>query len=452
MASLNTGRNNGPTGKENLRRSGGNGARCSMGKWNQDRVTRWLTALVMLAVLPMPVATRRAGAQSATKAAPYDSIATDGENYAGPGRGSAWDETGSTVTVGLLAPMHGPEMAEGEALVAAANMALKDSTQRRLPSGRHIELAIGDESGPAWGHVSDVILQLIQRQNVVALITSADGPDTHVSEQVGNRIGVPILTLSNDATTTQIDIPWIFRLGPSDAVQAQTIAANIYQARGLKKVMVIAAEDHDGRGGVAAMRQAAIAMGADLPEELVLDPQKPDFRSMVTRIQADSPQAIVLWTHPDVPQTLLPMLRAARVSATVYLSQQAAQAGSGLSLMSIGDKGESAANSLTAWTLAAGGEDTAARKSFATRYRQQTGRPPSATAAEAYDAVCLTVRALRATGPNRARVRDHLARTRESSGASGNIRFDREGNNATQIHVVALRQEPPSTAIGGGAE
>jgi branched-chain amino acid transport system substrate-binding protein len=423
-----------------------------MGKWSQDRVTRLLTATVTLVMLLVPAATRRAAAQSNTKPAPYDSIATDGEKYAGPARGSAWDETGSTVYIGLLAPMHGPEMAEGEALVAAANMALKDSMQRPLPGGRHVELAIGDESGPAWGHVSDVILQLVLRQNVVALITSTDGTDTHVSEQVGNRIGVPVLTLSNDATTTQIDIPWIFRLGPSDTVQAQAIAANIYQERGLKKVMVISEGDHDGRGGVAAMRQAASSFSAPVPEELVLDPQKPDFSSLVTRIQADSPQAIVVWTRTDAAHSLLPMLHAADVSPEVYLSQQAAQAGSGLAMAPSVVKGESAANSTPAWTIASRGPYTSAQKSFANRYFQQTGRQPSAAAAEAYDSVCLTVRALRAAGPNRARMRDQLARTRDYSGASGTISFDREGNNTTQMDLVALHAEQPSTAIGGSAE
>ena len=423
-----------------------------MGKWSQNRVATLLIAKVMLVVLLVPVATRRAMAQSRAKAAPYDSIATDVENYAGPGRGSAWDETGSTVYLGLLAPMHGPEVAEGEALVAAARMALKDSTQHPLPGGRHVELAIGDESGPAWGHVSDVILQLVLRQNVVALITSTDGTDTHVSEQVGNRIGVPILTLSNDATTTQIDIPWIFRVGPSDLQQAQSIAQNIYRKRGLKQVMVIFAEVHDGRGGAAAMRQAALSMGTAMPEELALDPLRADLSSVVRRIQAGSPQAIVLWTRADVAQRLSPMLPAADVSIPVYFSQQAAQAGSPLTLTSTVAKRESAADSLSAWTIAARAEDTAARESFAARYLQQTGRPPSAAAAEAYDAVCLTVRALRAAGPNRARMRDQLAQTRDYSGASGTISFDREGNNTTQVHLVALRPEQPSTETGGSAE
>ena len=121
-------------------------------------------------------------------------------------------------------------------------------------------------------------------------------------------------------------------------------------------------------------------------------------------------------------------------------------------LTSAGDKRESAADSLYAWTLAARAENTAAGKSFATRYLQQTGRPPSAAAAEAYDAVCLTVRALRAAGPNRARVRDQLARTRGYSGASGIISFDRDGNNTTQVHLVALRLQPQVTERGSNAE
>ncbi len=422
-----------------------------MERWSQDRRAGLLIAMVMLGVWSVTAATPQAAAQSKTTAAPYDSIAVDGENYAGPTRGAAWDETGSTVYIGLLAPMHGPEAAEGKALVVAANMALKDSTQRPLPGGRRVELAIGDESGPAWGHVSDVILQLVLQKNVVALITSADGTDTHVSEQVGNRIGVPVLTLSSDATTTQIDIPWIFRLGPSDTTQTQAIAANIYREVGMKRVIVISEDDHDGRSGAAAMRQAAIAMGAAVLEDLVVDSLRPEFSSVVKRVQADSPQAIVLWTRADVAQRLLPMLRAAGISVPVYFSQQAAQAGSGLTLTSTSITPERS-SAMAAWTVASREQYTGAQKSFATRYLQRTGRQPSTAAAEAYDAVCLTARALLATGPNRARIRDQLAHTRNYSGTSGTITFDHEGNNITPIHLVALRLVPPSAEETGGAE
>ncbi len=423
-----------------------------MGKLNPTRFATLLPRLMMLAFLTASVALPRAVAQRKTAGVPYDSIATDGENYAGPARGSEWSQTRSTITIGLLAPMHGPERADGEALVAAANMALKDSTKRPLAGGRHIELVIGDQSGPAWGHVSDEILQMVLQKNVLAIITSTDGTTTHVSEQVGNRIGVPILTLSSDATTTQIDIPWIFRIGPSDAEQAQAIAANIYRERGLKNVLVISENDHDGRVGAAAMRQAAASLGVPIPEELVLDSQHPDFSSVTTRFRNDPAQAIVLWTRSDVAQRLLALLRANDIHIPFYLSQQAAQSASGLTLAAAADEEERVAAPPAAWTIAGQEEATAMRKSFVARYLQQTGRTPSDTAAEAYDAVCLTVRALRAAGPNRARVRDHLAQTGEYSGASGMISFDREGDNASQVDMVALRPESDSTRMGGMAK
>lgn len=426
-----------------------NGIDPSMSNRNHSRAAIIRTSIAVLAVfLLQPAGTPCASAQSIKNAAvPYDSIAIDGETYVGPARQSSWDQTGTMLYIGLLAPLHGPEMADGEALVAAARMALRDATRHPLSNGRRIRLAIGDESGPSWGHVSDVILHLVLQRDVMALITSANGTDAHVSEQVGNRIGVPILTLSTDATTTQIDIPWIFRLGPSDTMQAQIIAHNLYRERGLKSVLLISDADHDGRGGSEAMHQAAQSLAAPAPDDNVLDPLHPDFASLLARIHLNPPQAIVLWTRSDIAAILLSSLQHADIHAPVYLSQQAAQAGSGFAFSPLAGQVTDDPQSVIA-----DGSDAAARASFVSRYRQQTGRPPSAAAAEAYDAVCITVRALRAAGPNRARVRDQLAKVRDFRGASGAIRFDRQGNNPTQIHLVALAQEKLSAVSGDSSK
>jgi hypothetical protein len=56
------------------------------------------------------------------------------------------------------------------------------------------------------------------------LITSANGGIAHQAEQVSNRLGVPILTLASDATTTEVKMPWLYRLGPSDVDQARMFA------------------------------------------------------------------------------------------------------------------------------------------------------------------------------------------------------------------------------------
>jgi branched-chain amino acid transport system substrate-binding protein len=78
-------------------------------------------------------------------------------------------------------------------------------------------------------------------------------------------------------------------------------------------------------------------------------------------------------------------------------------------------------------------------KSFAQRYELAMGAPPSPVAAEAYDAVCLVVDALRAAGANRARVRDRLATVENFSGASGIISFDNQGNNRSTLRLVRIQ-------------
>jgi len=248
-----------------------------------------------------------------TSPAAYASIAADGEDYAGPGRAAANDLRGKVIRIGLLAPLRGARKAEGNAMVAAAEMALRDTASRPLGRARRVALAVEDSSGQAWGKVSDAVIRLTLDDQAVAVITSTSGTDTHLCEQVGNRIGVPVLTLSTDPTTTQIDIPWIFRMGLSDSEEAQAVAQNLF------------AEGH---------------------------------------------------------------------------------------------------------------EPTGKRRDFEARFRHLTGAAPSRAASETYDAVILVVQALHKAEPNRARVRDELAKTNNYYGVSGRVSFDCEGNNRAALRPV----------------
>ncbi len=366
----------------------------------------------------------------AQSVAPYASIATDGESYAGPGRAVANDLTGKVVRIGMLAPLHGARKAEGDAMVAAARIALQDAGGDVLPGGRRVELAVRDESGPSWGAVSDEVIQLVMEDEVVAMITSTSGADAHLCEQVGNRMGVPVLTLAADATTTEIDIPWIFRMSASDDDEAKVVARNIYRERGLTKVLVVTEQEHDGRRGVEAMEKAATELGVASPESVMLDPLHADVATVVKRIRAEEPQAVVIWTTAATAREFLGAMQRAGLTTICYLSRSAAQGRLGM-----GDAGTEGA-----WMAAAEGEDAGMRRSFARRYWMATGKVPGDAAMESYDAVMITMRALRVAGVNRARVRDELARVQNFGGASGRISFDREGNDRAALHLVRMTE------------
>jgi branched-chain amino acid transport system substrate-binding protein len=363
-----------------------------------------------------------------TTPAPYASISTEVESYGGPGRASANDLAETIIQIGLLAPLHGPRKAEGDAMVAAAQMALRDTASQRLSRGRRVALAVEDSSGPSWGMVSDAVIRLMLNDDAVAVITSTSGADTHLCEQVGNRIGVPVLTLSIDPTTTQIDIPWIFRMGPSDIQQAQRIAQDIYGVRKLQNVLLITQHSHDSDRAIKGMKQSASALGAQTPDVIALHESPLDIESIIKEIKGESPQAIVIWTDPSTAAILLHALRVAEVKTLLYLSQDAS------SEMYDTPTSEFAASE--AWSIAGGDEPTSNRQSFAMRFRLSTGADPSLVASETYDAVMLTVHALQTAGPNRARVRDEVAKVTNYDGASGKISFDREGNDRGTWQLV----------------
>jgi branched-chain amino acid transport system substrate-binding protein len=367
----------------------------------------------------------------ATAPTPYASISAEFESYAGPGRAPANDLTGQVVRIGLLAPLQGERNAEGDAMVAAAQMALRDTASQRLSGGRHIALAVEDSSGPAWGMVSDAVIRLMLNDEAVAVITSTSGADTHLCEQVGNRIGVAVLTLSADPTTTQIDIPWIFRMGPSDDQQALGIAQDIYTARKLQNVLLIAQHDHEGDHAIQEMKQAASALGARTPKVIALDESPLDLGYVMKEIETEAPQAVVIWTNPSTAAILLRALRIAGVKTLFYLSEDAS------SDMHDASKSELAASD--AWTIVGDDEPTGNRESFAARFLQSTGAAPSLAASETYDAVILTVHALHTAGPNRARVRDKIAKATNYDGVSGKISFDREGNDLRPLHLIQLK-------------
>jgi branched-chain amino acid transport system substrate-binding protein len=393
----------------------------------------------LLAVLGMAALAQGQKKGPSAPHAPYASIGSKGVSYAGPGRQVAFDLPDPTIRIGLLAPLRGPQKADGEAIVAAARMALRDASRRPLPGGRHLALAIGDESGPSWGHVAQVLVHLVFEEHAVAIVTSANGATAHLSEQVGNRIGVPVLTISSDATTTQIDLPWIFRVGPSDAVQAKAFARDIYRERGLRRVLLVTGGNHDGHVGGQAFLEAAQRLEVPAPATLVINPLAPDVHGFLTGIRAKPPQAIVFWTLPENAGKLLAAAREAGIHIPVYLSQEAAQEGSGVKFTLLDGAEEKDPSGSGSYTISSSEAETASRESFVRRYRQAMGIDPSPVAAEAYDAVRLIARAVRQAGPNRARVRDRISGDRDLAGVSGTIAFDDQGNNRAGIRLVRLK-------------
>jgi branched-chain amino acid transport system substrate-binding protein len=356
---------------------------------------------------------------------PYAVMSRDAVNYTGPGRDASHDLEGSEIKIGFLSPLTGPQQDEGKALLLGAQLAIEDEAASPVAEGRRLSLVSRDQSGP-WGRASNEIVHFVYEDRVVAIVTSLDGATAHLAEQVANKVGIPVVTLSTDPTTTQIDLPWIFRLGPTDTQQAHAFARDIYVARKLKQVALVVESDHDGRVGGEEFQKVARQLNAFRVAPLVVETANLDPDALVSQIMAQKPEALVFWTGPEIAARVVPLFRKAFPTAPLYLCHEAAQ-------------GRLATDQEDIWILTPRLVPSLLRESFEKHYRARAGNVPVPAAAQAYDAVRILAAALRRSGPNRTRLRDALAALSNYSGASGVISFDHAGNDLSDITLVRLR-------------
>jgi branched-chain amino acid transport system substrate-binding protein len=362
---------------------------------------------------------------------PYAAIDREAIDYAGPGRDAGHDLPGNEIKIGLILPLTGARKAEGDALLAAAQMALEDEALTPFSNGLRLTLSTRDESG-LWGRASSEIVNLVVDDRALALITSPDGRAAHLAEQVGNRLGVPVLTLSSDSTTTQINIPWFFRVVPDDVAQAQLFAQDIYRQRDLHKVLLITEDDHDGRVGREEFEKAARRLNAPSPARIKVPVPLRERDSILGEIGAHQPQVIVLWTGAEATARLLTEIRQHAWPVHLYVCRKALHE----PFMQIARQ----PGSERIWFATSRAGDTAhSSKDFEERYRSRAGIAPSPAVLEMYDAVRLVAAALRESGPNRARLRDSLAKAHEFPGVSGAISFDGAGNNQAAVTLIPLQ-------------
>ncbi len=361
---------------------------------------------------------------------PYAEINRDAVTYNGPGRDPHHDMRGAEIRIGMLLPLSGPRQTIGAELQRVAQMAIEDENANSLSNDR-LALVARDESGP-WGQVSTQIASLIFDDQAVALITSADGASAHLAEQMANKIGVPILTLSGDSTTTEINLPWIFRLGPSDDLQAEVFAREIYAHRKLRSVLLICQNDHDGRVGGEAFTRAAAALDGIAPAQINIDSAM--IPEELGRKNTAAAQAIVIWADAPTTRQLLAYLEGLNLNVPIYLCRKSVEdepAGAGHG-SSIGGKGRSGT-----WIVSSKGSGLSV--DFSRRYRARFNVDPTLGAAETYDAVRALAESLRQSGPNRVRLRDRLAAASAYSGVSGVIGFDHAGNDQSPVALLRIK-------------
>ena len=301
------------------------------------------------------------------------------------------------IRIGLVAPLSGASADFGNSMREGAALAVEEIDAIGGYLGRPLELEVRDDHGdPATGRAA--ALDLVTRAGVAATIGFCNTGVAMASLEVFEAHRQPLLVPCAQGTAITRRTPaaesYVFRVAPSDAINAGFLVAEIVDRRKLARVAILADTTGYGDGGVADLGAQLKARGLAPAYVGRFAAQAASLRAEVEAARAAGAQALVVYTVGPG--------EAAAVAARASLHWDVPLFGPWtLAFRSVLDAAGPAAleGAMMTQSLI---QDSAneSRTSFIARYAKRTQHRPIESlmaAAQAYDAVHLLLRAIFAT-------------------------------------------------------
>jgi len=378
---------------------------------------------------------------------PYADLRAKPYEYHGPERELEEPTDVEELRIGLFGPLkRSGAVSSGLSMRRGAELANAEANAEGGYRGKPFKLVFRSDD-QIWGSAREVA-RLVYEDKVWAVMGSIGGQSTHIAEQIITKAHVVLIgPASTDPSLTQINIPWMFRCMPDDEHIARVLGTTLFRDRGYKKVAAIATKTSDSRIGIAEFEKMARRLGMPLALSLKYDPGAPDFSRELDVIERVGAEALVIWGQSEEAARLIRAMRERGMTQEVF-------GGPELAFPAFLKHAGTFAEGVTVVAPCDLWRDDPALQTFRQRFSERYGEAPDVIAAYAYDGMHLLIRAIRAGGLNRAKIRDAMAEIKSFHGVTGEIRFDGSGSNVTcyiSQHAILFGGAQGDLALRSGA-
>jgi branched-chain amino acid transport system substrate-binding protein len=403
-------------------------------------------ALLLAACGPEPTPTPGAGTgtgRGATDATPTAAATTGTGATDATKPPASGGEDEQPVRIGFAFVTSGDNAVYGRSQRQAAEMAWKEIEAAGGIDGHKIA-AIFEDTAADPKQAITVFQQFITSDNVLAIVGPTLSNEAKSSDPEAQKAGVPVLAVSNTATGITEMGNFIFR---DSLAESQVIPETIKQAKeklGLTKVSLLYANDDAfSQSGYEVFKAELEKNDVQILSEQTFSTKDTDYRTQLTAIKAENPDAIVVSALAKPAQTILQQARNdVGIDPKVHII-----GGNGFNSPAVVEAAGPAAEGLVvgaAWNISAESE---VNKKFVENFTKQYGRPPDQFAAQSYAGFYILVDAIKRAGitdfttislkQNREKIRDALAATKDFETVLGTFSFT-EGRDANHPPVVQV--------------
>ena len=356
--------------------------------------------------------------------------------FRGAGREKVEPAGLETVRIGILAPLEdSKDVPKGKQMLNGALLAMEQANANGGYKGTPFELMPHNDVG-LWGAAANEVVSM-DDEGVWAILGSLNDIVTHVAIRVALKCEIPVVNMADpDPTLTETNIPWIIRVISDDRQSSYALAHRIYKIDNHKRASLLRANNRYGRVGTGEFKDASRRMGYPVAVEVRFEDGHSNFSDQLNTIKKSNSDAIVLWGDARELGLIINQMRDMGMNQPVYACDRAVSS----EFLQLAGKNANGVISTSQYNPKL---DNPVYKKFRADYLERFKMEPDVFATHSFDAMNITMAAIRKGGLNRTIIRDLLTDMetfQDYQGASGKIVFDASWNDVGQIYMTEIKE------------
>ncbi|MFO1061351.1 MAG: ABC transporter substrate-binding protein [Dongiaceae bacterium] len=339
-----------------------------------------------------------------------------------------------SVKIAVVGPMSGNYAQYGAYLRNGVELAAKAINASGAAGSYTIEVvAEDDQMDPK--QAATVAQRLVSANDILAVVGHFSSTTSLAAQPIYQRAGIPMISPSSTSPDLANKANF-YRTAVTDDVVSTQLADYAVKTKGFKRIAILY------QTGTSTIAQGEIfaKRAKELGAEIVLmeghEPERVDFQAVVTKLVPLKPDLVFVPTFTAEASKIARQLREAGITAPLMgtdalfdpqFIELAGAAGDGTYAAAFFDENSTRPSA----------------KAFVDAYKAAYGQAPEGYGANAYDAALLIAAAVKAAGPDRAKLLDYLGSLGNAQpafpGVTGDIGFGADHNVHKNILVVELK-------------
>ncbi len=320
--------------------------------------------------------------------------------------------------VGALFAVTGPASWLGEPEKNTAEMVAQQINDAGGINGHPLEVIIEDTTGEETATVN-AMKKLVDKDGVCAVIGPSRSGTSMAIINIAEDKKVPLVSCAAAAPIVQPVKKWVFKVPQMDSDCVRRIY-DYMKEKGWSKAAIITGTTGFGASGRDQLIKLAKEYNIQIVADETYGPKDTDMTVQLTKIKAANAQALINWSIVPGQSTVIKNARQLGLTIPLFQSH-----GFG-NIQYVKAAGAAAEGVLFPAGRLLSAEEVPEenpqkkllmryKKDYETKYKEDV----STFGGHAYDALALVVKALRAVGDDRAKIRDHIEKTTGFVGTAG---------------------------------